>query len=258
VGIVDGKRFLITGVLTPESLAFGVARLAQLEGADVILTGFGRAMSLTQRTARKLPEQSEVLELDVTNREHAKRAVEVVADRFGRLDGILHSIAFAPETAIGHGMFEASWSEVATAMEVSMFSLRVLAEEFVSLLESAPSASIVGLDFDAQFAWPGYDWMGVAKAALESLTRYLARDLGPKRIRVNLVAAGPIRTVAAKSIPGFSRFEEAWAERAPLGWSVSEDSDAVARACVALMSNWFPRTTGEIVHVDGGYHAVGA
>jgi meromycolic acid enoyl-[acyl-carrier-protein] reductase len=258
MGIVEGKKFLITGVLTPDSLAFGVARLAQLEGADVILTGFGRALSLTHRTARKLPEEPEVLELDVTNPEHPKQIAEAIADRFGHLDGILHSIAFAPESAIGHGMFEASWSEVANAIEVSVFSLRVLAEGFVSLLESAPSASIVGLDFDGQYAWPGYDWMGVAKGALESLTRYLARDLGPKQIRVNLVAAGPIRTVAAKSIPGFSRFEEAWADRAPLGWSVSDDGDAVAKACIALLSDWFPRTTGEIVHVDGGYHAVGA
>lgn len=258
LGIVEGKKFLVTGVLTPDSLAFGAARLAQLEGADVILTGFGRAMSLTERTARKLPEATEILELDVTNREHPKRAAEAVAKRFGRLDGILHSIAFAPEAAIGHGMFEASWPDVATAIEVSAYSLRVLTEGFMSLLEAAPSASIVGLDFDAQVAWPAYDWMGVAKAALESLTRYLARDLGPKRIRVNLVAAGPIRTVAAKAIPGFSDIEGAWAERAPLGWNVSEDSETVARACIALMSDWFPKTTGEIVHVDGGYHAIGA
>lgn len=258
MGIVEGKKFLITGVLTTDSLAFGVARLAQLEGADVILTGFGRALSLTERTARRLPEPAEVLELDVTKQDHPARVAEEIGGRFGQLDGILHAIAFAPETAIGHGMFEASWSDVSTAIEVSAYSLRVLVGGFISLLEQAPSASIVALDFDAQFAWPGYDWMGVAKASLESLTRYLARDLGPRGIRVNLVAAGPVRTVAAKAIPGFSRFEDAWAERAPLGWSVSEDGDAVARACVALLSDWFPRTTGEIVHVDGGYHAVGA
>ncbi|MGA8297553.1 MAG: enoyl-ACP reductase FabI [Acidimicrobiales bacterium] len=258
MGIVEGKKFLVTGVLTTDSLAFGTARLAQLEGADVILTGFGRGMSLTTRTAKRLPETAEVLELDVTNTEHPRRVAGAIAQRFGRLDGILHSIAYAPESAIGHGMFEASWSDVASAIEVSVYSLRVLAKGFISLLEAAPSASIVGLDFDAQFAWPGYDWMGVSKAALESLTRYLSRDLGPKRIRVNLVAAGPVRTVAAKAIPGFSRFEDAWSERAPLGWSVSEDADAVAKACVALMSDWFPKTTGEIVHVDGGFHAVGA
>jgi meromycolic acid enoyl-[acyl-carrier-protein] reductase len=258
VGIVEGKKFLITGVLTVDSLAFRAAHLAQLEGAEVVLTGFGRAISLTERTARRLPEPTEILELDVTNKDHPKHVAAAISERFGRLDGILHSIAFAPESAIGHGMFEASWQEVATAFEVSVFSLRVLAEGFISLLEKAPSASIVGLDFDGQLAWPGYDWMGVAKGALESLTRYLARDLGPKQIRVNLVAAGPIRTVAAKSIPGFSRFEDAWSERAPLGWSVTGDGDAVAKACVALLSDWFPRTTGEILHVDGGYHAVGA
>jgi len=258
MGIVDGKKFLVTGVLTADSLAFGVARLAQLEGADVILTGFGRGLSLTERTARRLPEQTEVLELDVTNPDHPAAAATLLAERFGHLDGVLHSIGFAPQSAIGNGMFAAEWPDVATAIEISAYSLKVLAAAFLPLLEAAATASIVGLDFDAQVAWPGYDWMGVAKAALESLTRYLARDLGPKGIRVNLVAAGPIRTVAAKSIPEFVRFEGAWASRAPLGWSVSEDGDAVARACVALLSDWFPRTTGEIIHVDGGYHAIGA
>src|SRR5579863_4350569 len=258
MGIVDGKKFLVTGVLTADSLAFGVARLAQLEGADVILTGFGRGLSLTERTARRLPEQTEVLELDVTSPDHPAAAAAFLAERFGHLDGVLHSIGFAPQSAIGNGMFAAEWPDVATAIEISAYSLKVLAAAFLPLLEAAATASIVGLDFDAQVAWPGYDWMGVAKAALESLTRYLARDLGPKGIRVNLVAAGPIRTVAAKSIPEFVRFEGAWASRAPLGWSVSEDGDAVARACVALLSDWFPRTTGEIIHVDGGYHAIGA
>jgi len=258
MGIVDGKKFLVTGVLTADSLAFGVARLAQLEGADVILTGFGRGLSLTERTARRLPEQTEVLELDVTNPDHPAAAATFLAERFGHLDGVLHSIGFAPQSAIGNGMFTAEWPDVATALEISAYSLKVLAAAFLPLLEAAPTASIVGLDFDAQVAWPGYDWMGVAKAALESLTRYLARDLGPKQIRVNLVAAGPIRTVAAKSIPEFASFEGAWASRAPLGWSVSDDGDAVARACVALLSDWFPRTTGEIIHVDGGYHAIGA
>jgi enoyl-[acyl-carrier protein] reductase I len=99
--------------------------------------------------------------------------------------------------------------------------------------------------------------MGVAKAALESTSRYLARDLGPRGVRVNLVAAGPIRTMAAKSIPGFKAFEDVWDDRAPLGWDVN-DSSGVARTTVALLSDWFPQTTGEIVHVDGGYHAIGA
>lgn len=258
MGIVDGKKFLVTGVLTSDSLAFGVARLAQLEGAEIVLTGFGRGLSLTQRTARRLPSPADVLELDVANPEHSEAVAADLTDRFGRLDGFLHAIGFAPESAIGQGMFAAQWPDVATAIEVSAYSLKALASAFLPLMERAGGASIVGLDFDATVAWPAYDWMGVAKAALESLTRYLARDLGPKQIRVNLVAAGPMRTVAAKAISGFSTFEDAWAGRAPLGWDVSNDGDAVAQACVALLSDWFPRTTGEIVHVDGGYHAIGA
>lgn len=258
MGILDGKKLLVTGVLTDESLAFGVARLAQLEGAEVALTGFGRALSLTARVARKLPEPAEVLELDVANPEHPPALADALAARFGRLDGVLHSIGFAPASCLGHGILAAPWSDVATALEISAYSLRVLAGALLPLFEAAGGGSVVGLDFDATVAWPGYDWMGVAKAALESLSRYLARDLGPRRVRVNLVSAGPLRTVAAKSIPGFERFEDAWQTRAPLGWDVSGDHDAVARACVALFSDWFPRTTGEIIHVDGGYHALGA
>lgn len=258
VGILEGKKLLVTGVLTDDSLAFGVARLAQLEGAEVALTGFGRGLSLTTRVARKLPAPAEVLELDVANPDHPPALHAALAARFGRLDGVLHSIGFAPSTCLGQGMFAAPWSDVATAIEVSAFSLQVLAKALLPLFQAAGGGSVVGLDFDATVAWPGYDWMGVAKAALESLSRYLARDLGPHGVRVNLVSAGPLRTVAAKSIPGFERFESAWQERAPLGWDVAGDHDAVARACVALFSDWFPRTTGEILHVDGGFHAVGA
>jgi len=258
VGILEGKKLLITGVLTDDSLAFRVAELAQREGADIALTGFGRGRSLTERVARKLAGPPPVLELDVTNPEHPPALARALEERFGRLDGILHSIGFAPASCLGRGMLAATWPEVSTTLEVSAFSLRVLAGELLPLLRAGGGGSIVGLDFDASTAWPGYDWMGVAKAALESLTRYLARDLGPEGVRVNLVAAGPVRTVAAKAIPGFERFEDAWAERAPLGWDASGDGAAVARACVALLSDWFPRTTGEIVHVDGGFHAVGA
>jgi enoyl-[acyl-carrier protein] reductase I len=135
--------------------------------------------------------------------------------------------------------------------------LKVLADVVVPLMDAG--GAIVGLDFDnSTQAWPAYDWMGVAKAALESSSRYLARALGPRGIRVNLVAAGPIKTLAARSISGFSRFEDVWDERAPLGWDVKGDHEAVGRACVALLSDWFPKTTGELVHVDGGFHAVGA
>lgn len=257
MGILDGRRILVTGVLTDDSLAFGAARLAQEEGAEVALTGFGRGLSLTTRIARKLPAPVEVYELDVTVAEQAERVADELEKRWGGLDGVVHAIGFAPESCLGNGVLPAGWQDVATAFEVSTYSLKVLAAAFAPMLSrAAAGGSIVGFDFDATVAWPGYDWMGVAKAALESLARYLARDLGPSGIRVNLVAAGPIRTLAAKSIPGFEHFENVWDSRAPLGWDV-RDSEAVARACVALLSDWFPRTTGEIVHVDGGFHATG-
>ena len=258
MGILEGKRILVTGVLTDASLAFGIARLAQEQGAEVALTGAGRGLSLTTRVARKLPDPAEVYELDVTAPAQAADVARRLGDRWGALDGVVHAIGFAPEVCLGNGVLPATWPDVSTAIEISTYSLKLLAGAFAPLLERAGSGgSIVGLDFDATVAWPGYDWMGVAKAALESLARYLARDLGSQNIRVNLVAAGPIHTLAAKSIPGFERFEEIWDERAPLGWDV-RDSEAVAKACVALLSDWFPRTTGEIVHVDGGFHATGA
>jgi enoyl-[acyl-carrier protein] reductase I len=257
VGLLEGKRLLVTGVLTDESIAFGVARLAQEEGADVVLTGFGRALSLTRRVARKLPQPPDVLELDVTDADHAAAVAAALDDRWGGLDGLVHAVGFAPPSCLGAGVLAAGWDDVSVALEVSAYSLKALASAFLPLFRAAGGGSIVGLDFDATVAWPAYDWMGVAKAALESLARYLARDLGPHRVRVNLVAAGPLRTMAAKSIPGFARFEDVWAERAPLGWDV-HDGNAVARACVALLSDWFPQTTGEILHVDGGFHAVGA
>jgi enoyl-[acyl-carrier protein] reductase I len=257
VGILQGKRVLITGVLTDDSLAFGAARLAQEEGAEVALTGFGRGLSLTNRAARKLPAPVEVYELDVTVEEQANQVAGELENRWGALDGVVHAIGYAPDSCLGRGVLASGWKDVATAIEVSAYSLKVLAAAFAPLLSKATGGgSIVGFDFDATVTWPGYDWMGVAKAALESLARYLARDLGPSGIRVNLVAAGPISTVAARSIPSFERFESVWDARAPLGWNV-RDSEAVARACVALLSDWFPRTTGEIIHVDGGFHATG-
>jgi enoyl ACP reductase len=260
MGILQGKRVLITGVLNDASLAFGVARLAQQEGAEIVLSGAGRGLSLTRRTARKLSPVPEVLEIDVTDTEQLASAAATLGERWGRLDGLLHAIGYAPSDCLGNGMMAAGWPDVAVALQISTYSLKALVEHFAPLLEVAGGdggASVVGFDFDATVAWPLYDWMGVAKAALESLTRYLARDLGPKGIRVNLVAAGPVRTMAAKSIPGFSQFEETWASRAPLGWDV-HDSEAVSRATVALLSDWFPKTTGEMLHVDGGVHAVGA
>ena len=255
MGILDDKNLLITGVLTDASLAFAVARLAQEQGAEVILTGAGRGLSLTQRTARKLPVEPEVLEFDVTSAEQAETLRNHLADRWGRVDGALHAIGFAPEVCLGEDFMAAQWSDVSVAMEISAYSLKTVAEVVAPLMTNG--GSIVGLDFDARFAWPAYNWMGVAKAALESASRYLARGLGPDGVRVNMVAAGPIRTIAAKSIPGFAEFEDAWETRSPLGWDVN-DTEPVARACVALLSDWFPATTGEMVHVDGGYHAIGA
>ena len=255
MGILDGKRLLITGVLTDASLAFAVARLAQDEGAEIVLTGAGRGMRLTERTARKLPREAEVREFDVTSAEQADNLREHLSSTWGRVDGALHAIGFAPEICLGEDFMAAEWPDVAVAMEISAYSLKTVAEVVAPLMTNG--GSIVGLDFDARFAWPAYNWMGVAKAALESTSRYLARALGPDGVRVNMVAAGPIRTMAAKSIPGFSEFEDAWTNRAPLGWDVN-DGEPVARACVALLSDWFPSTTGEMVHVDGGYHAIGA
>ncbi len=256
MGILDGKRILVTGVLTDASLAFGVAQLAQEEGAEVLLTGFGRGLSITKRTARKLPTEVDVLEVDVTDATHLEALGVELGERWGSVDGALHSIGFAPESCLGGGFLDAPWDDVSVAVHISAYSYKALAAALHPLM-SKRGGSILGLTFDATVAWPAYDWMGVAKAALESTSRYLARDLGADGIRVNLVAAGPMRTMAAKSIPGFEKFEDAWGERAPLGWDVNE-SEAVSKACVALLSDWFPATTGEMVHVDGGYHAMGA
>lgn len=254
--LLEGKRIVVTGVLTDASIAFEVARLAQEQGAEIVLTSFGRARRITERVGRKLPETPDVLELDVTRPEDLDALTGSLEERWGRVDGVLHSIGFAPEACLGGDILAADWDDVSTALEVSAYSLKALAGACVPLMRDH-GGSMVALDFDARQAWPLYDWMGVAKAALESTARYLARDLGRHGIRVNLVCAGPLRTMAARSIPGFERFEETWTSRAPLGWDVT-DTTVAARGCVALLSDWFPATTGEMVHVDGGFHAVGA
>jgi enoyl ACP reductase len=255
VGLLDGKRLLVTGVLTEASIAFAVARIAQAEGAKIVLTGFGRGLSITGRVARRLPDPPPILELDVTSDAQLAGLASELTGTLGGLDGVLHAIGFAPESALGSGLLESPWTDVATALHVSTYSLASLTRACLPLL--GRGSSVVGLDFDATQAWPAYDWMGVAKAGLESAARYLARELGPRGIRVNLVAAGPLKTMAARSIPGFGGFEEVWANRAPLGWDAA-NTEPAARACVALLSDWFPATTGEILHVDGGVHAVGA
>ena len=250
--MLTGKTFLITGVLMESSIAFHVAKIAQEQGAQVILTSFGRTMKITRAIAKRLPQEAPVIELDVTSEEDLAALADRVGEHAGTLDGVLHSIGFAPEGAFN--FLEAEWEDVSTAVHVSAFSLKSLA--VAAQPRMAEGGSVVGLTFDASYAWPVYDWMGVAKAAFESTNRYLARDLGPKGVRCNLVAAGPIRTTAAKSIPGFEQFEENWDTRAPLGWDVG-DPVPTAKACTMLLSDWFSATTGEIVHVDGGVHAMG-
>jgi len=254
--LLEGKKLLITGVLTPASIAFDSARVAQEQGADIVLTGFGRGMGLTEKTARRLPSPPDVLELDVNQPEHIDALAKELEARWGRVDGALHAIAFAPEDALGGNFLNTQWESVATALQTSAFSLKALAAGLLPLMKES-GGSIVSLDFDATQAWPLYDWMGVSKAALESVTRYLARDLGPHGIRVNCVSAGPLRTIAAKGIPGFNTLADVWAERAPLGWDTT-NPEPVARAVAFFLSEWSVGITGEIVHVDGGYHAMGA
>jgi enoyl ACP reductase len=257
MGLLKDKNILITGVLSQASLAFKSAELCLDEGANVILSGAGRGLSLTQRMAKKLTGEPEVVALDVTDAAQAKAAREFVSSKFDHLDGIIHAIGFAPQDCLGQGILKAGWNDVSIAIEISSYSLKLLAELFLELLKKSDSASIVGFDFDATVTWPGYDWMGVAKAAFESLSRYLARDLGPYNIRVNLISAGPIKSLAAKSIPGFSEIKDFWDSKSPLHWDVT-DSTPVAKAAVALLSDYFPKTTGEIIHVDAGYHIIGA
>ena len=253
-GILDGKRILITGVLMESSIAFHAAKLAQEQGAEIILTAFPRP-TLTERVAKKLPKPTRVLELDVTNAEHLGRLGKEVRDELGGLDGVVHSIGFAPQDAMGGNFLNTSFESVATAMHVSAFSLKSLTMACLPLMENG--GSVVGLTFDAQYTWTGYDWMGPAKAALEATSRYIARDLGKQNVRSNLISAGPIGSMAAKSIPGFGELASVWDTRAPLEWDL-KDPEPAGRGVVALLSDWFPKTTGEIIHVDGGLHAIGA
>ena len=252
-GLLEGKRLLITGIITDASLAFHAAKIAQQEGAKVVLTGFGR-LSLVERIAKRLPEEAPVIELDVTNQEHLDGLADKVREHVDGLDGVLHSIGFAPQSCLGAPFLDAPAEDVKVAVDVSAYSFMSLSKACLPLLSRG--SSIVGMDFDARVAWPVYNWMGVAKAALESVNRYLAKELGPQGIRVNLVSAGPMKTMAAKSIPGFSDLEDGWGDRAPLGWD-SSDPDPTAKSVCALLSDWLPATTGSMIMVDGGVHALG-
>jgi enoyl ACP reductase len=254
MGILEGKNILVTGVLTEGSIAFDVARIAQEQGAKVLLTGVGRTLKVTEAMGRRLPVEAKVVELDVTNADHLAALPDAVREHVPHLDGVVHSIGFAPQSVMGGNFMTGQWEDVSTAIHISAYSLKALAEATVPLMPRG--GSIVGLTFDGRFAWPVYDWMGVAKSAFEAVSRYLARDLGPQGIRCNLVSAGPLKTTAAKHIPGFDQMESKWSERSPLGWD-SEDTEPTAKAVTALLSDWFPATTGEMIHVDGGVHAMG-
>jgi len=256
MGILEGKKILVAGVTMDSSIGFAVARVAQEEGATVVVSNFGRALGITRRIVSRLPKEAPVIELDVTDQEHLDRLPDQLREHVDGLDGVVHSIAYGnPETLLGGKFLDGPWPDVAQAVQVSAYSLKSLATACLPLM--GQGGSVVGMTFDATVAWPAYDWMGVAKAGLESCSRYLARDLGPQGIRVNLVSAGPLKTLAAKAIPGFEDLESMWSDRSPLGWD-EKDQKPTAKAVVALLSDFFPATTGEIVHVDGGYHAMGA
>jgi enoyl ACP reductase len=255
--LLEGKRVVVTGALTDDSIAWHTARVAQEEGARVVLTGFGRGMRLTERSAKRLPDPPDVYELDINDATHMAALAATLADRWGAVDGALHAIAYAPDDALGGKFLTTPAESAATAFVTSAFSFKTLAAGLLPLMRAAGGGSLVTLDFDNSRAWPAYDWMGVAKAALQAVTRYLARDLGRYGIRANAVSAGPLGTVAAKSIPGFARFQDVWGERAPLGWDTA-DPEPVARMVALLLSDWAPMTTGEVVHVDGGFHAIAA
>jgi enoyl ACP reductase len=255
--LLEGKRLVVTGVLTDDSIAWHVARIAQEEGAEILATGFGRGLRLTERSVQRLPSPCEVVELDINDPSHMERLVAHLGDTWGAVDGALHAIAYAPADALGGNFLSAPPESAQTAFMTSAYSYKTLAVGLLPLMEAAGGGSLVTMDFDNRQAWPAYDWMGVAKSALQSVTRYLARDLGPKGIRVNAVSAGPLGTVAAKSIPGFDLFHQVWDDRSPLPWD-SSNPDPVARMVCVLLSDWAAMTTGEIVHVDGGFHAVAA
>ncbi len=254
--LLDGKKILVTGVATKESIAFAIAREAQLAGAEIVLTSFGRMRRMTERAARNLPAPVDVLELDVNEPEHFEALAAELERRWGVLDGAVHAVAFAPEEALGGRFMTTPAAAASVAFRTSAFSYKSLAATLAPLMRGPSGGSFVGLDFDAAVAWPAYDWMGVSKAALEAVNRYLARDLGPQGIRANLIAAGPLATLALSGIPGIRSLEQMWAERAPLGWD-GRDTTPVAHAALFLLSDWSRAVTGEILHVDGGFHAMG-
>jgi enoyl ACP reductase len=251
--LLEGRRLVVTGVATRSSIAFAVADLAQQLGAEVVLTSFGRMRRLTERAAHGLPRLPEIVELDVTEQSDFTRLHAELELLWGRVDGVVHAIAFAPPDAIGGDFLATPPESAELTFRTSAYSLQALAAALAPLMPAG--GSIVGLDFDATRAWPGYNWMGVAKAALESVSRYLALELGGRGIRVNLVSAGPLKTTAARGLPSFEHLAEAWAKYAPLGWD-TRTPEVVAGSVCFLLSDLARGVTGEILHVDGGLHAI--
>jgi enoyl-[acyl-carrier protein] reductase I len=254
--MLTGRRILITGVVNADSIAFATAKRVQELGADVLLTALPRDRRRCEEASRELPRMAGVLPLDATRPEDYEALADELRARWGGVDGALHAVAFAPRDALSGDFLAARPDGVNLAFQTSAMSYAHLGR---LLHDLAPEhgGSLVGLDFDAGGAWPVYNWMGVCKAALESVNRYLARDLGPRNIRANLVAAGPLRTRAASGIPGFDQLEQAWESTAPMRWDVT-DAAPVADACCFLLSDMARAITGEIVHVDGGHHAMAA
>ncbi|MDR1265637.1 MAG: enoyl-ACP reductase FabI [Propionibacteriaceae bacterium] len=255
MGILADKRILVTGLTATNSIAFHTAQVAQQEGAKVVVSNFGRAMRMTRRAAAKLDPVPEVLELDVTDETHLASLAERVEPILGGLDGVVHSIGFAdPFKAMGGRFLSTEWEDVAVSMRISAYSLAALARACLPIMTAG--SALVGMSFQANVSWPSYDWMGVSKATLEAVSRYLARYLGPQGIRSNIISAGPVNTLSKRSIPLLQDQDRMWQLRAPLFWD-ADDATPVAKAACALLSDFFPATTGEIVHVDGGFHSTG-
>ncbi len=253
MGLLDGKTILVSGVFTETSIAFRAAEVAQEEGATVILTAFGRRRRITETVARRLPVTPALVEFDATVAEDVDLMHGQVAELTDQVHGVVHCISASLPSVVGEHFPTATWEDVSHSFQVSAYSYQALVRGVDTLL--VDGASVVGCTLDASVAWPVYGWAGVAKAAYESTNQYLAHHYGPRGIRCNLIAAGPVESFTMKAIEGTDAVDGMWGTRAPLGWD-STDSRPIARSITALLSDWLPATTGSIIHADGGFHAV--
>ena len=253
--LLSGKRVLVLGLMDNRSFAWSIGQAASAEGADVLYTcqrerivrGFFR------RNEADLGD-AQLIEADVTDETSVEKAI---AEAGAPLHGLVFSVAFAsPETCLGGRMDAAPVEDVLKALHVSAVSLATVCKHAVPAMTEG--GSIVALSFDSQHSYPGYNWMGVAKAALEALVRGLQRDYGPLGVRVNTLSAGPQETLAASHIPGFSEIASIYPPRAPLGWNLSTSGEAVGRAACLLLSDLATGIGGTVLTVDGGAHSMGA